>query len=779
MNPNPRLRTDLVESRQEEAGQTYYIIKDPRTQRFFRLREVEHRIARLLDGQISLLEIAEKIKNEFGFQLPPEQLERFVDKLDELLFLESEKSEKKLAALGGRWEKPDKTVLEKILFVKLKAFDPDALITRLEKKLRFLFSPYLLALGGVLFLLAANVTVSRWNEFTGLTVSQIFRAESILVILIAVFGTVSLHEFAHALTLKHFGGEVHQMGFLLLYFEPCFYSDVSDAYLFTEKKKKILVTFAGVIFQVFLWSLSTLAWQVLPEGSPVGHLFFIASAFSLLTVLFNLNPLIKLDGYYILTDWAGIPNLRSKAFGYLKAGLLETAFGLKPALPLYSTREKRIFLLYGVLGLAYSVLILGYFFLWLFRLLTSAWRGAGFLLFSAFLLFIFAQPVVRTARKALAFAEKENLKKLSSTKSWVTLGLAVLFLLFLFFFPYPYTISGEAQVQPLAVYSLTMPPTGVRLIEEKLAVGEEENRSSLQLVSLLQNDLPSIGIKPKVKVGDYVAAAETVAYLASNLLLSELKSNQAALEQAQATLALLKAGAKPEELARLKEAARGAQLDFEKKDREFVRSQKLLSSGAISQEEFKDIKSERDKAEAAWHEAEKTYESAASGARREELQQARADISRLSARIRYLETQVAQQAVVSPIPGRVTMVAAPPTLVRIIRLDSMRIITEVPEADLELVQAGAPLELRLWGFPTKSYLGVVRRVDNEADEISPREGAQPKRFFKVTGVLVNSDGRLKGGLSGKVKIKVGRWSPVRIMGRPLVRFFKVEFWNWW
>ena len=771
MSPNPRLRTDLIESRQEEAGQTFFIVKDPRTQRFFRLRQVEYRILQLLDGQTTLPETAEKIETEFGLKLPLEHLERFVAKLDELLFLESEKSEKKLASAGRKWEKQNKTFLEKILFVKLKAFDPDALVTKLEHKFQFVFSPYFLALGLGLCLLATKVTASRWDEFSGLTVGQIFRAESILVVLITIFGTISLHEFAHAITLKHFGGEVRQMGFLLLYFQPCFYCDVSDAYLFPEKRKKILVTFAGVIFQIFLWSLATLAWHLLPEGSPLGHLFFIASAFTLLTVLFNLNPLIKLDGYYILTDWVGIPNLRAKAFGYLKAKTLALAFGAKPRLPAYAAREQRIFLMYGVLGMTYSILFLGYFFLWLFGALTAAWRGVGFLLFSAFLLLIFAGPVVHTVQNIFNFFGKENLKKLAPVKLGLTLGLSFFFLVFFFFFPYPQTISGEAEIEPLASYTITTPQPGI--LEEKLIIGGQENRNSIQLMALFGTEFASVGIRSRVNVGDMVAAAETVAYLASNQYENEMKSNQAAYSQAKSKLELLRKGAKPEELERLREAARRLKVDFEQKEREFERAQKLFDRKAISQEEFQKFESEKNKAEAAWKEADRAFDVVKSGARPEELEQARAEMAILEGKIRYLKEQLARQAVVSPIPGRVTLVNAAQALLRIIRLDSVRVLTKVSEGDLDLVKADAPIELRLRSFPNKTYTGNVQQVSNEAEEL------RSQSYFKVAGVLTNSDGRLKAGMSGKLKIQAGKKSLFKILGRSVVRFFKVEFWNWW
>jgi hypothetical protein len=698
-------------------------------------------------------------------------LERFVAKLDALLFIESERNQKKLDDSVKNWEKKDKTFLQRVLFVKLKAFDPNELITRLEKNFNFVFSPYFLALGILLSLLALRVTYLRWEEFAALTVGQIFRAESILVLLIAVFGTISLHEFAHAMTLKHFGGEVRQMGFLLLYFQPCFYCDVSDAYLLPEKRKKILVTFAGVIFQVFVWSLSTLAWHLLPADSALGHLFFIASAFTLLTVLFNLNPLIKLDGYYILTDWVGIPNLRAKAFGYVKAKLLQLAFGLRPRLPHYTPRERRIFLWYGCLALVYSVFFLGYFFLWLFGAVTSAWRGLGFILFSAFLLFIFGEPVARTARKAAAFIEKENLKKLSPTKLGITIGLVVLFLAFFFFFPYPQTISGEAEIEPLASYTLSAPQPGV--LEEKIVMGGQEDKSSTELTALFGTDFASVSISSRVKVGDMVAAQETVAHLVSNQYENELKSNQAAYDQAKSKLELLKKGAKPEELEKLREAANRLKEDFEQKKREFDRAQKLFDKKAISQDEFQKFESEKNKAESAWKEASQAHASVASGARPEELQQARSEMTKLEGTIRYLKGQLDKQAVVAPFPGRVTLVNSPQALLRIIRLDSVRVLTKVPESELDLVKPDAPIALRLRSFPNKTYTGSVQQVGSEAEE------SRSQSLFKVAGVLENSDGRLKAGMSGKLKIQAGRKPLFKILGRSVVRFFKVEFWNWW
>src|SRR5207247_10940684 len=129
------------------------------------------------------------------------------------------------------------------------------------------------------------------------------------------------HEFAHGLTCKFYGGSVREIGFLLLFFQPAFYCNVSDAWLFPEKYKRLWVTFAGAYFEIFLWAMATLVWRVTDTHTIVNYLALVVMATSAIKTLFNLNPLIKLDGYYLLSDWLEVPNLRAKAFRYVRARL--------------------------------------------------------------------------------------------------------------------------------------------------------------------------------------------------------------------------------------------------------------------------------------------------------------------------------------------------------------------------------------------------------------------------------------------------------------------------
>jgi putative peptide zinc metalloprotease protein len=161
------------------------------------------------------------------------------------------------------------------------------------------------------------------------------------------------------------------MGFLLIYLLPAFYCNVSDAWLFADKARRLWVSAAGTILQVVLYAIAAIAWALLPRGTWASDACALTIAIAGLTALFNFNPLIKLDGYYMLSDYLGIPNLRKRAFAYLASEARRVFKGLarlmrrpsigtagpgsKPARGDFSSRERSIYLAYGITAGAYSL----------------------------------------------------------------------------------------------------------------------------------------------------------------------------------------------------------------------------------------------------------------------------------------------------------------------------------------------------------------------------------------------------------------------------------------
>src|SRR5439155_2281425 len=190
--------------------------------------------------------------------------------------------------------------------------------------------------------------------------SRLYRLSAVPVFMMIVFLVVAAHECAHGLTCRHFNGEVHEIGFMLIFFQPALYCNVSDAWLFPEKSKRLWVGFAGPYFELFVWALAVLVWRATEVETWINYAALIIMATSSVKTLINLNPLIKLDGYYLLSDYLEIPNLRRRSFKYV-GDLLGRLVGLPSRFAQgLSRRERWIYVVYGVLSTLGSLSILVY-----------------------------------------------------------------------------------------------------------------------------------------------------------------------------------------------------------------------------------------------------------------------------------------------------------------------------------------------------------------------------------------------------------------------------------
>src|SRR6185369_5850706 len=191
-------------------------------------------------------------------------------------------------------------------------------------------------------------------------------------------GTAIVHEFGHGLTCKRFGGEVHEIGAMLLYFTPAFYCNVSDAWSLEKRSHRMWVTFAGGWIQLWCAFIATLIWRLTESGTFTNTAaLFTAALGGAFSLLFNYNPLIPLDGYYALIDWLQIPNLRTRAFAYVGARIRKDLLRLDVKVPAVTDRERRIFFIYGVLAAIYITFMLSVITLFFGRLLIPRYGWWG------------------------------------------------------------------------------------------------------------------------------------------------------------------------------------------------------------------------------------------------------------------------------------------------------------------------------------------------------------------------------------------------------------------
>src|SRR5437762_4005316 len=195
-------RNDLLVSQHEATEEKAFVVKDPATGRFFRLREIEHFLASQLDGTISLQELQHRAEERFGSTVSTETLERFIERLRRSGLVVD------LRSAPASVSPPRGKVRGNLFYLRFKAFDPDRLFNWLVARVRFLMTPAFVTFSAALIIFAFGLTISNWPEirqqFYGL-----WRFESLALMWFMILLIIVAHEFAHGLTCKHFGGQVH------------------------------------------------------------------------------------------------------------------------------------------------------------------------------------------------------------------------------------------------------------------------------------------------------------------------------------------------------------------------------------------------------------------------------------------------------------------------------------------------------------------------------------------------------------------------------------------
>ena len=246
-----KITGDLTISQQQSAGVTFFVVKDHASGAFFRLREAEGFIIRQFDGDTPLEVIRTRVQERFGATLSPESLKGFAENLNKSGLLDTGVPARRSGSRqSGR-------LAGNLLYLRYRLIDPSRLFSRLAPWVSFFFTPVFVVFAALTILLAGSVAISNSGEMIRDFVRSL-SPELVPLYFLLTCITVSLHEFGHGLTCRRFGGEVRDMDFLLIYFQPAFYCNVSDAWLFPEKSKRLWVGFAGPFFEMFLWAIAVL-----------------------------------------------------------------------------------------------------------------------------------------------------------------------------------------------------------------------------------------------------------------------------------------------------------------------------------------------------------------------------------------------------------------------------------------------------------------------------------------------------------------------------------------
>ena len=366
-NP-PRIDPELITREDVTDGEAIISVYQRSTANLMRLKPTQWQLARLFDGVRSYEEIAAAFEAESGIPLSAEEVRTFAENMDEGGFWYKDPQEKnlamhdKLAAQRSRRASSGSTF--NVAHIQFSAWDPDRYLTRLDQMVgSFVFSRWITLFAVLLFVIEGLIFAAKWNVLgPDIPLYYNFSQKSFsdLVefwVLLLVVGFV--HESAHGLTCKHYGGEVHSMGLMFLYLAPCFYVDVTESWVSATRVQRLATVIAGIWIEMMLCGVATIIWISTQPGEWIhGFCYKLMLITGVAVVVVNLNPLIKLDGYYFFTEFVRVPDLKERSTSFVIGWLQRNVLGLQVDVPIVSRRRVPLFVGYALVSGGYSYVLL-------------------------------------------------------------------------------------------------------------------------------------------------------------------------------------------------------------------------------------------------------------------------------------------------------------------------------------------------------------------------------------------------------------------------------------
>lgn len=354
-----RLRPQVQAHRQWFRGELWFVIREPFNNQFFRLRASAHAFVQRLDGTRTVQEAWEETLADDPEDAPGQQdVIELLARLYTANLIFTDLPADTAALFQQHQKRRQRETISKWLgamFAKFPLWDPDDFLRRVLPVVGPLFSKW----GAVAWVVAVLLGLKGVVENRDAVVAEAGAAltpENLLWLYAATFGIKLLHEFGHAILCRKFGGEVHTFGVMLMVFTPMPYVDASSAWSFRERWQRIFVGAGGMIVEVFIAGLAAIFWAASGPGLLHTLAFNIMFSASVSTLLFNLNPLLRFDGYYMLMDWLRLPNLAQRSLGLIRHLAEKHLFGLKREKPpAHSPRERRWLIGYGFSSFVYRI----------------------------------------------------------------------------------------------------------------------------------------------------------------------------------------------------------------------------------------------------------------------------------------------------------------------------------------------------------------------------------------------------------------------------------------
>ncbi len=362
MVARPRVRSDLEISFDQRRGVPVYVVEDIANRGYYQVGLAEYQFLRKLDGSRSVGEVLAMNAQKLGAEAISEKdaltLMRWLVDHDLLETQSANQAQRRYTHGQERKKRKPGAWTQHLLFLKLPAGNPDRFLSALLPWLGWLFSPGFMALALCLMIYSGYLVAADWHSFRG-GIQQVVLPGNWLMLILVFAGLKVFHELAHGISTKRFGGVVPEWGIqLLVFITPLTYVDATASWRFSQRWQRLLVAAAGMYIEFLIAAIAVLIWVRTGSGIANTLAYQVVFAATVITVLFNANPLMRFDGYYILSDLLQIPNLGAKGQAVVKWMSKRFLLGMKDMrFPGQARQQPWTIGIYGVLAMLWRVVV--------------------------------------------------------------------------------------------------------------------------------------------------------------------------------------------------------------------------------------------------------------------------------------------------------------------------------------------------------------------------------------------------------------------------------------
>jgi putative peptide zinc metalloprotease protein len=442
----PRLRSHVEIHRHEYHGRVWYILQDHVSGRSQRFTPEVYRFIGLMNGKLTVQQLWDVVTEQAGDQAPTQDdVIRLLGQLHSADALITNATPDSLELFRRYRRQRRATVKQRLwtpLAIRIPLLDPDRFLERTMSVARLVFNPYTAVLWLLVVISAMVLGAVYWSELTENVVDRALTPQNLFLLWFIYPVVKSLHELGHAYLAKKYGGEVHEIGIMFLVLVPVPYVDVSSAWGFRDKRQRMAVGAAGIAVEMFLGSLALFVWLTVEVGAAHAIAYNVILISGVSTLLFNGNPLLRFDGYYVLSDALEIPNLGARSNQYLGYLIQRYLLGVRDAdSPANIDWERGWFVAYGVSAFFYRLYIMFVIILYIggrffaVGVLLSIWA-------------ITTQAVIPLGKAMTFIIKSPKLKSSRGRSNTVSLLFLAGVVILLFVLPAPYWTQVEGVTWP-------------------------------------------------------------------------------------------------------------------------------------------------------------------------------------------------------------------------------------------------------------------------------------------------------------------------------------------